>query len=425
MTKPLKALLLLWSLLASAEEIPLLEVEGPIGPATVEYLSWGLERAEKEGAPFLIVRLDTPGGLELSMREIVKRFVSAPLPVVVYVAPSGARAASAGTYLLYAAHVAAMAPATTVGAATPVQLQGRKIDPDLKRKVLNDAVSLIKGMAKLRGRNGEWAEKAVREGATLTAEEALRLRVIDLIARDLEELLAKLDGRKVQLLGREVVLKTKAAVLTRWEPSWRIRLLALLTNPNVAYILMLLGVYGLLFEFSNPGAIVPGVLGAISLLLALYAFQILPVDYTALALILLGVALMVAEAFVPSFGILGIGGIVAFLLGSLMLAQSPAPGFGVDPTLVYSAAFLSALLLLGGIGMLVRLSKRPAATGPEELIQEEAVALEDFEGEGWVWIHGERWRAISEKPVRRGMRLRVVDVDRLKLKVVPEGEERG
>lgn len=416
-------LLLFWSVPLLAREIPLLEIEGAIGPATVAYLSWGLEEAERRKAPLVIVRLDTPGGLEASMREIVKKIIAVPLPVVVYVAPSGSQAASAGTYILYAAHVAAMAPATTLGAATPVQLGGGEVDEALRKKVINDAASFLRGLAHLRGRNEVWAEKAVREGATLTAGEALKLGVIDLLARDLEELLQKLDGRHVEVLGQEVVLDTEGGILEKFEPNWRIRLLALLTNPNVAYLLMLLGVYGLLFEFSNPGAIVPGVLGAICLLLALYAFQILPVNSIGIALILLGIALMVAEAFVPSFGILGFGGVVAFIFGSLMLTSSPIPGFGLDPRLVYTTAVLSAVLLLGGLAMLLRLHRKPVAIGPEELVSEGAVALEDFEREGWVWVHGERWRAVTDRPVKRGAKLKVLTVEGLILKVTPEEEK--
>ncbi|WP_022947782.1 NfeD family protein [Methylohalobius crimeensis] len=429
---------------AYANRIVQLDLEGPVSPATADYIERGLDRAIDASASLIILSIDTPGGLDASMRQIIKRMIASPIPIVAYVAPSGARAASAGTYITYAAHVAAMAPATSIGAATPVQLAGPGSSPlpskdkkpsddqgetapstgnAMQHKMVNDAVAYIKGLAKLRGRNAEWAEKAVREAATLTAEEALQQNVIDLVAGDVGDLLRQLEDRKVVVLGREITLQTSGLPLKKYEPDWRTRILTLLTDPNIAYILMLLGIYGLIFEFSNPGAIVPGVLGSICLLLALFAFQVLPINYAGLALIVLGVALMTAEAFVPSFGILGIGGVAAFTLGSIMLIDTGVPGFSIHLELILGFAITSALLFVLGLGMVLKARRRPAATGSEEVLHKIAVALEDFDREGWVRLHSERWHAISEKPVRRGEQLKVSRLDGLTLFVTPLREE--
>jgi membrane-bound serine protease (ClpP class) len=445
MRKPWLMLALFWLIGATAkaqDKAVQLDLEGPIGPAAADYVQRGFEQAVAAQTQLIILRIDTPGGLDASMREIIKKIIASPVPVVAFVAPSGARAASAGTYIVYASHIAAMAPATSIGAATPVRLTGPGAPPPpeqekkpgrkeaappsadaMEHKMVNDAVAYIKGLANMRGRNAEWAEKAVREAATLTAEEAVKQNVIDLVASDVGDLLHKLNGRKLTIQGRQITLATSGLVLETFKPDWRNRLLSVLTDPNIAYILMLLGIYGLLFEFSNPGAIVPGVLGSICLLLALFAFQVLPINYAGLGLILLGVVLMIAEAFVPSFGILGIGGIVAFTLGSIMLTGTDIPGFTIHLELILGFAIASALLFIFGVGMVVRARQKPATTGVEELLHQSAVALEDFEREGWVWLRSERWRAISDKPVHRGEKLKVLKLDGLTLYVTPLKEE--
>lgn len=361
-----------------------LQLDGAIGPASSDYIERSLDSAAAAGdVQLILIRIDTPGGLDSSMRQIIKKIIASPVPVASYVAPSGARAASAGTYILYASHIAAMAPATNLGAATPVQLIGPealgkdKSRPDqdnaapekrdraeasenpMAHKVLNDAVAYIRGLANMRGRNADWAEKAVREAASLPAEEALQLGVIDLIARDRADLLRQLDGRRVNVLGREITLHTTGAVVQDIAPDWRSELLAVITNPNIAYVLLLIGIYGLIFEFTNPGAVVPGVIGGICLLLAMFALQILPINYAGMALILLGIALMIAETFVPSVGILGFGGVAAFVIGSVILMDTDAPGFGINLGLVGGFALSSAAFFILALGMLFKSRQRP------------------------------------------------------------------
>jgi membrane-bound serine protease (ClpP class) len=377
------------------------------------------------------------------MRDMIQAILASEVPVVAYVAPSGARAASAGTYLVYASHVAAMAPATNLGAATPVQIGGTPTpasppaeqDGDAKkdakapapgsateRKAVNDAVAYLRGLAELRGRNVEWAEAAVRDGASLPADEALAAGVIDLVATDLPALLQALDGRTVKLKTRDVELRTAGMVLHEVETDWRTELLALVTNPNVAYLLMLIGIYGLLLEGYNPGAIVPGVVGAICLLLALFAFQVLSVNYAGLALIALGVILIVAESFVPAFGALGLGGIIAFVIGSVMLLDNEVPGFSIAWQLIAAMALAGALVLLGIVSFAVRARRQPVVSGIEGLSREVAEAVEDFERQGLVRVHGELWTAVSPEPVRSGQRLRIRKVDGLVIQVEPERE---
>jgi membrane-bound serine protease (ClpP class) len=430
--------MLLGSAAASASaRVWVLEVEGPIGPATSDYLARAQEQAEEEGAELLVLRMDTPGGLDTSMRSIVKRITRSQVPVAVLVAPGGARAASAGTYILYASHIAAMAPGTNLGAATPVQIgglsqpAGDRDEPDqedgsepestaMNRKLVNDAVAYLRGLARLHGRNQEWAEKAVREAASLPAEEALELGVIDLLARDTPELLDKIDGMRVKVLGEDVVLDTADAQIVEVLPDWRNRLLAAISNPTVAYVLMLIGIYGLIYEFANPGSILPGTAGGICLLLALYAFHVLPINYAGVALMLVGLALMVAEAFVPSFGALGIGGVVAFVIGSVILIDTDAPGFGIALPVILAVAVSSALVILLIIGMAVRARERPVVTGAEELIGARGRVVDGFDGEGLVRVHGEVWRARAVGRLERGEQVTVVGREGLTLLVSPD-----
>lgn len=414
--------------LAQAEGVLRTRISGPIGPATANHMQQALDAAKAQQAQLLLVRLDTPGGLDGAMRDIIKAIIGAPLPVALYVAPSGARAASAGTYMLYAAHIAAMAPGTNLGAATPVQIGGglplpgrgpgdsdadraqdeQAAPPDaMQHKLVNDAVAYIRSLAELRGRNADWAEQAVREAASLTAQQALEQNVIDLLATSDADLLRQLDGRTVQLTAGPVTLATAGAVLQDFEPDWRTRLLAVLTNPSVTYILLLIGIYGLFFEFASPGSVVPGVAGAIALLLALYGLQMLPVNYAGLGLILLGVGLMLGEVFAPSFGALGIGGTVALVIGSIILIDTEAPGFGIPLTLIGAVAASSLLLFTFVLGALWRARRGRVVSGGEALLQATATAAEDFSGDGHVWLHGERWAAHCAVPLRAGQPVRV------------------
>ncbi|SEN25158.1 NfeD family protein [Nitrosomonas marina] len=416
-----------------------LSVNGAIGPAINDYLQRGFDKAIEQNSQVIILQLDTPGGLDASMREIIRSIIASPVPVAVFVSPSGARAASAGTYILYAGHIAAMAPATNLGAATPVQIGGLPGSPDkdmfersrdsneeetqladpMSNKIINDAVAYIRGLAQMRGRNAEWAEKAVRQAASLTAEEALENGVIDLIAENIPDLLAKIDGRTVNVLGNSRTLSTQHISIEHFEPDWRTRLLAIITDPNIAYILMLLGIYALIFEFSNPGMIFPGVVGAVCLVLALFAFQVLPINYAGLALLLFGIAFMLAEVFVPSFGALGIGGMIAFVIGSVMLLDTGVPGYGVSIPLIVTFALLSAAFFLLVLGMAIKARQRPVVSGAEHIMHCTGEVLNDFSAQGWVRVQGERWEAQTSTPLKRGERVRVVAIDGLVLKVEP------
>jgi membrane-bound serine protease (ClpP class) len=444
------AAILLLPALVFAAPVVVLTVSGPIAPASADFIQRGMQHAAVEGAPLVVLQLDTPGGLDTSMRQIIRAILASPVPVAVFVAPSGARAASAGTYILYASHIAAMAPGTNLGAATPVQIGGpsesepdpetkaksarpptetpsdnrdKKISKDgkgparsaMSRKAIHDAAAYIRALAQMRDRNAEWAELAVHEAVSLSAADALKLKVIDYVATDAADLLKQVHGRQVAILGEKIILDTASAEVRVVEPDWRTQLLAIITDPSVAYVLMLIGIYGLFFEFSNPGFVLPGVVGGICLLIAMYAFQLLPVSYAGLALILLGIAFMVAEAFLPSFGTLGIGGIVAFVVGSLMLIDSDMPGYGIPWLLIALVVTVSVVFLVLVVGMALKARHRPIVSGREELIGAEGEILEDILDEGTIRVHGELWSARSAQRLMRGQKVRVVAMEGLVL----------
>ena len=461
-----------------------LDIKGPIGPATSRFIQKGLQTAQAKNSRLIILQIDTPGGLDTSMRDIIRDILASPIPVVAYVWPSGARAASAGAYILYASHVAAMAPATNVGAATPVSIGGeqprgrpfsRDESPDqsdraadqspknsrdgserspsaasepssraegkdsrdsqpndaqptarvpepgtaMERKVINDSVAYIRGLAELRGRNADWAESAVRTGASLSATSALQQQVIEHIARDLPDLLAQIDGKQIKVGARTLTLDTKALTVERIEPDWRTELLATLTNPTIAYGLLLIGIYGLLLEGYNPGAVLPGVVGAISLITALFAFQILSVNYAGLALIVIGIGMIIAEFFVPSFGSLGLGGLVAFVIGSIILVDTDVPGLQIATPLIAGIATAGGLVIFGIAYVASRSMRRPVVTGEQTMVGQTAEVLNAFDREGMVRIGGELWNAHTSAPVSAGQQVRVAKVQGLSVWIEP------
>ena len=500
---------------APAGSVTVLEINGAIGPATSRYVERGFETAKARGSKLIVLKMDTPGGLDTSMRDIIRTILASTIPVASYVAPSGARAASAGTYIMYASHIAAMAPATNLGAATPVSIGGEppperqapdeeksddksddnkdapggpapsdpkgallsrpaieglfKPDADkpanaaqasvfsrpaiegflksaaekpiaekpaakppaesskrsrepgsaMERKVINDAVAYIRGLAELRGRNADWAESAVRSAESLSATAALSKGVIDLIARDIPDLLAQVDGRDIKLASGTVKLATRDLPIENIEPDWRTRLLSVITNPTIAYGLLLIGIYGLLFEGYNPGAVLPGVVGAIALITALFAFQILSVNYAGLALIGLGVAMLIAEFFVPSFGALGIGGLIAFVVGSIILLDTDTPGLNIGMPIIAGVATVGGLAILGMGWMARRSMKRPVVTGEEAMIGATVEVVNDFDGKGTVRFGGEVWNAMSRVPLQKGQAARITRVEGLLLWVEP------
>ncbi|WP_244623471.1 NfeD family protein [Shewanella salipaludis] len=417
-------------------------IDGAISPAHADYFSRGLDKAIEDGSQAVILKLNTPGGLDKSMREMIQKILDSPIPIIIYVSPKGARAASAGTYLIYASHVAAMAPATNLGSATPVSIgiapptpaDEKDKDKDkaaqaetpptdvMQKKQVNDAKAYIRSLAQLRGRNEQWAVAAVSEADNISAQEALDKGVIELISYDTAQLLAQLDGREVNLGQRTVRLDLKQPEVIAYDTDWRTRILVIITDPSIAYLLLLAGIYGLVFEFLNPGTLLPGTLGSICLLLAMYAFNMLPISFAGLALLLLGLALMVAEAFAPSFGVLGIGGICAFALGSFMLMDSSLPGYQIAPALIISMTVFSAVVALFMISMIIRGRSRPVVSGDQELLQHEAEVIADFKGSGRVMIRGEVWLAFSEEPLQRGQKVKVIGIDGLTLMVTREND---
>jgi membrane-bound serine protease (ClpP class) len=454
---------------SSAASVTLLTIDGAIGPANADYIVRGIAHAAGQRQQLVVIKMDTPGGLDTAMREVIKAILTSPVPVAAWVAPSGARAASAGTYILYASHIAAMAPGTNLGAATPVEIgigpqqpepgrpperggaEGPKTPKNgakdgatdgaadkpgsdsgsgsaMSRKQMHDAAAYLRGLAQMRGRNAEWAERAVREAVSLTADEALKQNVIEYVASDLPNLLAQLDGKTVTVLGQAQRLDTQGAPVAELAPDWRTRLLGAITNPSVALLLMTIGVYGLVFEFMNPGFVAPGVIGAICLLLGLYALQLLPVNYAGLALIVLGLMFMGAEAFLPSFGILGLGGIVAFVAGALMLIDTELPGYGIPPVLIAVLGVASALLLTGTARLALVTRRRPVVSGAASLIgavvKVDSVAA-GSDREGWVHLEGETWRAVSSLPLRPAQIVKVVGRKGLTLEVVPVDKSQG
>lgn len=435
-----------------------IDIDGVIGPAIADYVERQFKEIDPESVGLVILRLDTPGGLDLAMRKIIRAELASPMPVAAYVAPSGARAASAGTYIAYAASIAAMAPGTNLGAATPIvvgglpEVPGREPLPDkpadgpeakkdgkdedqpadaaeegdtANRKMVNDAVAYIRALAQLHGRNADWAESAVRGAASLPAEEALKQGVVDIVAPTLKDLLLQIDGREAIVDGQRRTLKTADLELEVVELDWRTQLLVVITNPNIAFVLMLIGVYGLIFELSNPGAILPGVLGGISLLLALLAFSALPIDYAGVALVLLGIALMVAEAFAPSFGVLGLGGVAAFVIGAIIMFQPGSPNFGLSISVIVGSTIVTAGLLLLALAMLVRSRGKPVVTGGGALIGAAGDVIDWSEGHGRVRILGEIWLARATEALRPGQRVKVRGRDGLRLQVEPDQESKA
>lgn len=439
-----------WTQVTLAEDTAIVvDLDGALGVATAEYIIDGIDAANEREAKIIIIRMDTPGGLVEPMRDIVQAILASDVPVVTYVSPGGARADSAGTYILLASHVAAMAPTTHLGAATPVSMIGgddfspgepdEPVDDEdetaeeepapsgpsdsaMERKVLNDAISYIRGLAEAHGRNADWAEDAVRNAATLTAREALEQNVIDLIAEDRDDLVTQINGLEVQVNNEAFVIEAENLTIETIEPNWRQKILTTIASPEIAILLLMIGLYGLLFEGYNPGAILPGVAGVICLLLAAYALQVLPVNYAGLALIIVGMILIVAEAFVPSFGALGLGGIIALIFGSIMMFDSGIPGFGISLSFVIGLGLVAGSFLFWLVSFLVKLRRRGAVSGRESIVGGIGTATESFDGDGHIWLESETWAVRSAVPIEKEQKVRVRAMKGLVLEVEPVSE---
>lgn len=434
-----------------------LTLDGSVNPAIAHFLVQNIEEAAEQDYQLIIIKMNTPGGLDLAMRDIIRAILSSPIPVATYVYPPGSRAASAGTYILYASHVSAMAPATNLGAATPVSIGGmpspdesqqpeQSKPPDnnqegsdtskdqakksptpsstsnksaMEKKVINDAEAYLRSLADYHGRNIDWVRNAVREGESLSSSEALEIGVIDLIAENPQQLLTMIDGKSVRLPNRQAQIDTKGMTIEVIEIDWKTKLLSIISDPNIAYILLIIGIYGLIFEGYNPGTFIPGVIGAICLLLAFYALQIMPVNYVAAGLLVLGIALLVVEAFAPSFGILGVGGIIAFILGSFLLFNEPETGMAIAMPILIFVTIVSVILLSFVLSLAIRARNRPVVSGKEEMLSEIGIVEHDFEDKGWIKIHGEIWKASSDQPLKAGQQVKVVAVNDLDLVVAP------
>jgi membrane-bound serine protease (ClpP class) len=434
-------------------KVYLITIDGAISPANADYFVRGLDAAVANDSDIAILKLDTPGGLDKSMRFMIQAILASPIPVVVYIAPKGARGASAGTYIVYASHIAAMAPATNIGSATPITIgltepskkrdkRNDELDEEdsindffeadesqpsdnldgniLQAKMINDAQAYIQSLAELRGRNQEWAIQSVSQAENISANKALELKVIDLIAYDLKTLINLLHGRKVNLGDKQVVLELIEPEIVEFEPDWRTEVLIIITDPSIAYLLLLAGVYGLMFEFLNPGSLLPGTIGAVCLVIALYAFNTLPINMAGLILLVIGIALMTAEIFAPSFGILGLGGISAFAIGSFMLMDSSLPGYQIAPALIISSVLVSSFVFFVIFSMVFKSRNKPIVSGGHELINHLAVSEEDFEHSGRVRIRGEIWLADSDTAIKKRQRVRVEAINGLRLKVTAE-----
>jgi len=429
-------------ILAQQGKVYSLKIDGAISPASADYFTRGLDNAVSAKADILLLNMNTPGGLDKSMRSMIQAILSSPIPVVIYISPKGARAASAGTYLMYASHVAAMAPATNIGSATPVSIgmikppkpeaaEGEEAtektktpdtDSIMQKKMLNDAQAYIQSLAQLRGRNEQWAKEAVIEAANLSANDALDKKVIDIIAYDRNELIKQLHLREVIMGDRKITLQLVDPEVIEFKPDWRTEVLIVITDPNMAYLLLLAGIYGLMFEFLNPGSLLPGTVGVICLVVGLYALNMLPINMAGLTLLLIGISLMVAEAFAPSFGVLGLGGIMAFIAGSFMLMDSSLPGYQIAPALIISTAVASGFIAIMVLSILIKARHNPQVSGYHELIGHHAIAVDNFDisGNGRVMIRGEIWQADGSKSISKSQKVLVKAVNGLRLKVIME-----